>query len=1036
MMPIFVLAETVPLDFSVTFWVNDNSNGYVSKALVTKNEEIRIVSNSESKAVCAIYNGENWNSSVISFTPLVSGNWNNIACIYDKGFLKLFINNVLDNSIFYGVPVNISENNFYIAHDESTTYSNFVGSIDEVKVFNKALYEDQIREEYLNSSHNNISLEKVNNTFSEILELGFTEAGRETKKSIGDTKKYSLLDDEIENCENISLISWWPMESYIDRVLLSDYTSDIISSNKLSFNSSNITFYEKSEYTRIDDFYAGDGYAYLDGESAYFSMSDRFPNNLSDFTVSGLFRIVDDSSLNTIFHFYNNSTSNLKLAYSRNNLILSAGNFLNEIYNINLSTNWNHFAVNYSENNYIKLYINGKLIDTYSSSPNINLDNSIAIFGASVSGFSRENYFKGGLDNIKLFFTNLSNDQILQEYNAIFNPYYEVSLNSEEEVIKLDRNYLLMDDFENSKVSELPKNWKAFNSNYAGSEVILENSSFSKVFKISDDSSSHPFGYIKNIKGSVDFVLDFDIKLENFGAGAKSVYLYDEELNYVFIFSVAHSGFISINSSDFASDFEFGTWNNFKVHVSVLDQNVKLYVNDKLAYSGVDFDSLAPVSNILFYSSIASTEDFFIDNIKIYEPYSYKDYGIYVSDIINNKQKDNEILNFSAKEYKPFGTEIYYQFRCGNSEEALLNSSYSEFLINGASLGNCSSKTFIQYKATLKTNNKIISPELYNLTFIFNDEFDYLSSSEIKNKNNFILGKESNILSFSSTDFGDNSLENSFSSGIFNWRAILDTSNKSSYISNISLDYSIPQVAELILKNNYPVFFQFDMSSLPKNAKILDAKLRFYIASKNTSGKINLSLLTSDWGIGNSSQPTYSATNFTDQMVNLTGWQEFNLTDITSSVNGYNRKIWDHFSNYGNFGIRLSTTTGDFRIYSSSNSNLKPRLSLKYEVSGNREYSTYSGDLSSDNVNDIYYYDLTKDFWIYQDKIEYDGDGSYIDLPHYISKPDDIIGIWDYDSVNFEPILDGKNYINYLDSLTNIKGGVESNLEWDENLDF
>jgi len=763
-------------------------------------------------------------------------------------------------------------------------------------------------------------------------------------------------------------------------------------------------------------------------------MANRFPN-LSNFTVSGLFRIVDDSSLNTIFHFYNSSASNLKLAYSRNNLVLSAGAFLNENYNINLSTNWNYFAVSYSENNYIKLYINGKLIDTYSSSPSLDLDNAISIFGASISGFSRENYFKGGLDNIKLFSTNISDDQILEEYNSIFNPYYEVQLDSEKEVIKLDRDYLLMDDFENNKVASLPKNWKSFNSLEEISEIVLDGS-HKKVFRISDNSSSSPYGYIRNIKGSVNFVLDFDVKMDNFEGGAKSVYLYDEELNYVFIFSVSPSGFISINSQDFPSDFEFGAWNNLKAFVNILNQTVKLYVNDKLVYEGSDFNSLAPISNVLFYSSISSTSDFFIDNIKIYEPYSHKDYGVYISDIINNKQKDNKILNFSANEYKPFGTEIYYQFRCGDSRSELLNSSYSEFLINGAPLGNCSASTFIQYKATLKTNNKIISPELYGLTFIFNNEFDYLSSSEIKNKDGFVLGKESNILSFNSTDFGDNLLENSFSSSIFNWKAVLDSSDTASYISNISLNYSVPQVAELILKNDYPTFFQFDMSSLPKNAKILDAKLRFYVASKNSSGKINLSLLTSSWGIGNSTEPTYSATNFSDQMVNLTGWQEFNLTDITSSVNGYNKKIWDHFSNYGNFGIRLSSTTGDFRIYSSSNSNLKPRLSLKYEVSGNREYSVYSGDLSSDNVNDIYYYDLTKDFWLYQDKIEYDGDGSYIDLPHYISKPSDIIGIWDYDSLNDEPILDGKNYANSLDSLTNIKGGIESNLEWDENLDF
>ncbi|MCF7796090.1 hypothetical protein K9M42_03270, partial [Patescibacteria group bacterium] len=907
MMPIFAFTETVPLDFSITFWVNDNSNNYTSKALITKNEEIRIVTNSESKAVCSIYNGENWNASVISSSALISDNWNNISCIYDKGFLKLFINGILDNSIFYGSPVNITENNFYIGHDESSTYSNFVGSIDEVKIFNKALYEDQVKEEYLNSSHNNVSLEKVDNTFSEILELGFTEVGRESKKLIGDTEKYSLTDDEIENCENISLISWWPMESYIDRTLLSDYTADILSENDFIFNSSNITFYEKSEYTRADDFYAGDGYAYLDGESSYFSMTDRFPYNLSNFTVSGLFRIVDDSSLNTIFHLYNSSTSDLNLAYSRNNLVLSAGDFLSENYTINLSTNWNHFAVTYSEDNYIKLYINGRLIDTYSSSPNINLDNAISIFGASVSGFSRENYFKGGLDNMKLFSTNLSDNQISQEYNAIFDPYYEVSLNSKKEVIKLDRDYLLMDDFENSRVSDLPKNWDSFNDNYAGSEVVLENSSFSKVFKILDDSSTTPFGYIENFKGSVNFTLDFDVKLENFEAGGKQVYLYDEELNYVFMFFISPSGFININSQDFYSDFEFGVWNNFKVSINVLEQSAKIHVNNKLIYDGADFNSFAPVSNILFYSSITSTEDFYIDNIKIYEPYSYKDYGIYVSDIINNRQRNNEILNFSAEEYKPFGTEIHYQFRCGNSKNELLNSSYSEFLINGSALGDCSSKTFIQYKATLKTNNKVISPELYSLALVFNDEFDYLSSSEIKNKDSFILGKESNILSFSSTDYGDNLLENSYSQEIFNWRAVLDSSDTSSYISNISLDYSIPQVAELVLKNNYPVFFQFDMSNLPRNAKILDAKLRFYIASKNTSGKINLSLLTSDWGIGNSIQPTYSSTSFTDQMVNLTGWQEFDITDVTSLVNGYNRKIWDHFSNYGNFGIRLST---------------------------------------------------------------------------------------------------------------------------------
>jgi len=75
----------------------------------------------------------------------VNGEWQFICSVYSNGTIKNYVNGVKGNEEI--VSINTTGSNFYIATSPMEGY-NFIGMIDEIRVYNRALSEEEIRALY------------------------------------------------------------------------------------------------------------------------------------------------------------------------------------------------------------------------------------------------------------------------------------------------------------------------------------------------------------------------------------------------------------------------------------------------------------------------------------------------------------------------------------------------------------------------------------------------------------------------------------------------------------------------------------------------------------------------------------------------------------------------------------------------------------------------------------------------------------------------------------------------------------------------
>ncbi len=105
--------------------------------------------------------GRSWSNwpSVRSSARLVTNKWYHIACTFDGRYLKIYINGKLDNTYDYGSTylMNDSGDNFKIGYCGNLGVNYFSGKIDEVRVWNNARSEIQIRENMLKTLAGNES---------------------------------------------------------------------------------------------------------------------------------------------------------------------------------------------------------------------------------------------------------------------------------------------------------------------------------------------------------------------------------------------------------------------------------------------------------------------------------------------------------------------------------------------------------------------------------------------------------------------------------------------------------------------------------------------------------------------------------------------------------------------------------------------------------------------------------------------------------------------------------------------------------------
>ncbi len=86
------------------------------------------------------------NAYIWSSTAPQNGSWYHITGTYDGSKLKLYVNGELEKTRPLSGSVQISESDLYLATNGGSRY--FSGNIDEVRVYERALPEDEIKRNY------------------------------------------------------------------------------------------------------------------------------------------------------------------------------------------------------------------------------------------------------------------------------------------------------------------------------------------------------------------------------------------------------------------------------------------------------------------------------------------------------------------------------------------------------------------------------------------------------------------------------------------------------------------------------------------------------------------------------------------------------------------------------------------------------------------------------------------------------------------------------------------------------------------------
>lgn len=115
------------------FYPNDP---VTNRPLIVKNDAFSIGFNNNNELRFVVQPNDTFVKSVSRFQV---GRWSHFAVTYDGKSMKMYINGELESEQPNDIPISSSEANLLIGHG-------FSGIIDEVRIYNKALTEDEIRE--------------------------------------------------------------------------------------------------------------------------------------------------------------------------------------------------------------------------------------------------------------------------------------------------------------------------------------------------------------------------------------------------------------------------------------------------------------------------------------------------------------------------------------------------------------------------------------------------------------------------------------------------------------------------------------------------------------------------------------------------------------------------------------------------------------------------------------------------------------------------------------------------------------------------
>ena len=136
--------------FTLSAWVRPTGASAASKAIIAKAEEVRLATDGSGNPLCQIKNGGTWQTAAVSSSALAVNEWAHVACAYNRSTLKVYINGVQKDSDSLNVGVDNTTSSLKFGADDSsgTTYGDFLGFMDEVRMYPYARSAAQIRADY------------------------------------------------------------------------------------------------------------------------------------------------------------------------------------------------------------------------------------------------------------------------------------------------------------------------------------------------------------------------------------------------------------------------------------------------------------------------------------------------------------------------------------------------------------------------------------------------------------------------------------------------------------------------------------------------------------------------------------------------------------------------------------------------------------------------------------------------------------------------------------------------------------------------
>ncbi|NIO44381.1 MAG: hypothetical protein GTN36_02395, partial [Candidatus Aenigmarchaeota archaeon] len=128
------------------------TSGMILKKIIWANEQGYFFQwNNNTKTVSFnIGNGTDWRTASSTTNSVPVGQWTYVAGTYDGSYIRVYINGVLNNTRTHFGPIAPSIDNLRIGA-ESSTYKRFNGTIDEVRIWDRRLYESEIQKEMQSS---------------------------------------------------------------------------------------------------------------------------------------------------------------------------------------------------------------------------------------------------------------------------------------------------------------------------------------------------------------------------------------------------------------------------------------------------------------------------------------------------------------------------------------------------------------------------------------------------------------------------------------------------------------------------------------------------------------------------------------------------------------------------------------------------------------------------------------------------------------------------------------------------------------------